>query len=92
MGRDVRTTFVVTAYEAGRKIVITSVESTFPIEVERSVESTGLRSCRVSATIRGGPERRLAWLAAPLVGRMAQKSIDGDYDRLVELLESTESA
>lgn len=92
MGRDVRTTFVVTAYEAGRRIVITSVESPFPIEVERAVEPTGLRSCRVSATIRGGPERRFAWLAAPLVGRMAQSSIDGDYDRLVALLESDQGA
>lgn len=81
-----------TAYAAGRRIVITSVESTFPIEMERAVEPTGLRSCRVSATIRGGPERRSAWLAAPLVGHMEQKPIDGDQNRLVGLLESTESA
>ncbi len=88
MGRDIRTTFVVTTYEAGRKIAIASVESTFPIQVERTVQPTGADSCAVSAVITGGPQGRIARLAAPLVGRMAQRSVGGDYDRLVALLGS----
>jgi len=88
MGRDVRTTFVVTDHEPGDRIVIKSVESTFPIEVERRVGSTGQGSCQVSALIGGGPERGLAKLLEPLVSRMAQRSVDKDYDRLVEYLES----
>ena len=87
MGRDVRSTFVVTEYEKGRRIVIRAVESTFPIEVERSVTSTGTSSCRASAVISGGPEARLARVFEPLVTKMAQRSVDKDYDRLVALLE-----
>ena len=88
MGRDVRSTFVVTNYEPGRLIAIESVESTFPIQVERRVVSTGQRSSQVSARIRGGPEGGLARLLEPLMARMAQRSVDQDYDRLVKYLES----
>ena len=88
MGKGIRSTFVVTEYESGRRIVIKSVESTFPIEVERVVLSTDTDSCRVSALISGGPQGGFAKLLEPLVGRLAQKSVDRDYDRLVELLES----
>lgn len=88
MGREIRSTFVVTAYEPGQRIAISSVESTFPIQVERRVVSTGQRSCRVSAVIRGGPEGGLGKLLEPLMVRMAQRSVDQDYDGLVEYLES----
>ncbi len=88
IGRDIRTTFVVTTYEPGRRIAIASVESTFPISVERSVTPIDADSCRVSAVITGGPQGRLAKLAAPLVGRLAQRSVDGDYDRLVQFLQA----
>lgn len=37
LGRDIRSTFVVTECEPGRLIAIKSVESTFPIQVERRV-------------------------------------------------------
>ena len=69
-------------------IAIKSVESTFPIQVERRVVSTGQSSSQVSARIRGGPEGGLARLLEPLMARMAQRSVDQDYDRLVEYLES----
>jgi uncharacterized membrane protein len=88
MGRDIRSTFVVTNYEAGWLIAIKSLESTFPIQVERRVVSTGQRSSQVSARIRGGPEGGLFKLLEPLMARMAQRSVDHDYDRLVEYLES----
>lgn len=88
LGRSVRSTFVVTAYEPGRRITIKSVESTFPIKVDRVVEPTGPESCRVTAVISGGPQGTIAGLVGPFVGRMAQNSINRDYDRLVEVLES----
>jgi len=88
MGGNVRSTFVVTVYEPGRRITIKSVESTFPIEVDRVVVPTDPESCRVTAVITGGPQGTIAGLVGPFVGRMAQNSIYRDYDRLVEVLES----
>jgi len=90
MGGNVRSTFEVTAYEPGRRIAIKSIESTFPIEVDRAVVPTGPDSCRVTVLITGGPQGTIAGLVGPFVGRMAQNSINRDYDRLVELLESTD--
>ena len=88
MGRDVVSTFAVTAHEPGRMITIETIESTFPIKVVRRVEPITDSSCRVTADISGGPEKGpLKWLE-PLVGRRAQRSVDADYDRLVVLLES----
>jgi hypothetical protein len=39
--------------------------------------------CRIS----GGPEKGIAKLLEPLIARQAQRSVDADYDRLVDLLE-----
>lgn len=88
LGRDVVSTFVVTRFEPDRLIEITTLESTFPIQVIRTVEPIDEGSCRVSALITGGPDRGLLRLAAPLMRRRAQRSVDADYDRLTELLES----
>jgi len=91
MGRDIHSTFQVTAYEPGHLIGIETIKSTFPIQVVRKVGSTGDASCQVSAQITGGPEKGLAKLLEPLFGRAAQASVDRDYDRLVQLLESASS-
>jgi uncharacterized membrane protein len=88
MGRDVISTFVVTDFEPGRRIVIETTESTFPIRVERTVRPLDDASCEVSALITGGPDGGILKLVAPLMRRRAQKSVDADYDRLVQLLES----
>lgn len=88
MGRDVISTFEVTALEPGRSITIDTIESTFPIRVVRRVDPIDQGSCRVSAEISGGPQKGpLKWIE-PLVGARAQKSVNADYDRLVQLLES----
>lgn len=88
LGQDVISTFEVTALEPGHLIAIDTIESTFPIRVVRQVESIDESSCRVSAEISGGPERGpMRWLE-PLMASRAQKSVDADYDRLVQLLES----
>jgi hypothetical protein len=87
MGRPVVSTFVVKALEPGRLIEIETVESTFPIHVIRTVEAIDESTCRVSAVISGGPEKGIAKLLEPLMARQAQRSVDADYDRLVDLLE-----
>lgn len=88
MGRDIFSTFVVTRLEPGHLIEIMTLESTFPIQVVRTVEPIDEDACRVSAVITGGPDRGLLRLAAPLMRSRAQNSVDADYDRLVQLLES----
>lgn len=88
MGRAITSTFIVTRFEPGRLIEIETVESTFPIRVIRQVESLSAQLCRVSANISGGPQGGAAKLFSPLMARRAQRSVDADYDRLVQLLES----
>jgi hypothetical protein len=88
MGRDVVSSFVVAEFEEGRKITIETTASTFPIRVTRTVEPIDESSCLVSADISGGPENWLIRLVGPMVEKRAQKSVDADYDRLVQLLES----
>ena len=80
MGKEIRSTFEVTTFEPGRRIVIDTIESTFPIHVDRTVEPIDAESCRVSATISGGPGGVMK-LLAPLTDKMAKRS--DDYDRLV---------
>lgn len=90
--RDVVSTFAVTDYDPGHLIRIETIESTFPIEVRRTVEPIDDVSCRVTAEISGGPQGGLLKLLEPIVGRLAQRSVDADYDRLVQLLESPASS
>ena len=84
MGKEIRSTFSVTEFEPGRRIVIDTIVSTFPIHVERMLEPIDNESCRVSAVISGGPGGVMK-LLAPLTDKMAQRSIEADYDRLVEV-------
>jgi hypothetical protein len=90
MGRNILSSFAVTRFVPGRLIEIETVKSTFPIQVTREVEPTGPESSRVRAHIRGGPEGLLRFLE-PLMARSAKKSIESDYDRLVDLLEGKPS-
>lgn len=88
MGRDVLSSFVVTDYEPGRLISIETTKSTFPISVARTVEPIDENSSRVAADISGGPDNWFFRLLGPIVQKRAQKSVDADYDRLVQLLET----
>lgn len=87
LGRNVLTSFEVLELDPGRSITISSTAGSFPIRVRRSVEPLGPDRARVTAEITGDPGGFFR-LAAPLVRRMAQRSVDGDYDRLKALLES----
>lgn len=82
LGRAIVTTFVVTDYQPGRSISIESIVSTFPIQVTRSVESTGA-GCVVTAHVRGQPSGLLK-----LFSGMVPKAVRKDYDALKVLLES----
>lgn len=88
LGRDVTSSFVVTDYEPGRLISIETTESTFPIKVVRIVEPTAEGTCQVAAEIFGGPDNWFFGLIGPMIQKRAQKSVDADYDRLVQLLEA----
>lgn len=85
MGRPVRSTFEVTAFEPGHKIAIATVKSSFPIQVTRSVDDLGDGRSRVQAHISGGPGGVMK-LLSPLTNMMARRSIEADYDRLVQHL------
>jgi hypothetical protein len=85
LGRPVVSVFGVVEFAPGSRIVIETIESTFPIRVERSVAAVGPDSCRVSAEITGGP--KVPRFAQGMVAWPAQRSVKADYDRLVGLLE-----
>lgn len=86
LGRPIESVFEVTEYEPGQMIRIETVESTFPIQVTRTVEPVDGGSCTVTAHITGGPN--VPGFLEPFLGRMAQRSVDRDYDQLVLLLGS----
>lgn len=83
MGRPVISVIEVTEYEPGCLIRIETIESSFPIQVTRRVEAIEESTCRVHAEISGGPNTPR--FLAPLVNRVAQRSVNADYDRLVAL-------
>lgn len=92
LGREVISTFAVTRFEPGELIAIETIKSTFPISVVRRVETLGPNSCRVSAEISGGPEKGFMKLLERLMAVAARRSIDRDYDRLVQVLEDSTSS
>jgi hypothetical protein len=85
MGRTISSRFEVTEHDPGRSITIRTIESTFPIEVTRTVDPIDDSACRVTVRISGGPEGALR-LLSPITRWMAQRSVDADYTRLVTLL------
>lgn len=87
MGRSIVSVFEVTKFEPGRSISIETIESTFPIQVTRDVEPFEDGTTRVHAHISGGPGGALK-LLRPLMDRIARRSIEADYDRLVSHLSS----
>ena len=83
MGRDIDTHFRVTQYEPGRQIAIESTQSTFPIQVTRTVQSLGADRCQVTAHVRGQPSG-----IVNLMSGLVRRSIRRDYGVLKRLLEA----
>ena len=82
LGRRIDTHFRVSALEPGRSISIESTQSTFPIQVTRTVESVDAERCRVIAHIRGQPTGVLK-----LMSGLVSRSVKKDYAKLKALLE-----
>ena len=85
LGRAIVSKFVVTELIEGRSISIKTVESTFPIQVTRSVEKTPT-GCVAIAEVSGEPSG-IFKLLGPLMRPMLESSVKKDYRRLRELLE-----
>jgi uncharacterized protein YndB with AHSA1/START domain len=90
LGRTLHNRFEVIEYQPGHAITIRSVEGSFPITVRRTVEAVGPRRSRVTAEISGEPGS-IFRVAGPLLRRIAQRSVDNDYDRLKQLLDSSDT-
>ncbi len=82
LGRSIYTKFRVTEYLPGQKISIESIESTFPIQVTRTVEALA-EGCRVVAHVRGQPKGLFKVFSA-----LVPRSVAQDYARLKALVES----
>jgi uncharacterized membrane protein len=87
LGKEIHTTFEVTAHESGRLVTIEAQEgSSFPLTVTRQVEPLDSMHCRVTETVESDP-RGFYRMAQPLLRAMVTRNITRDYRRLKELLE-----
>lgn len=80
VGRRIDSTFVVEAYEPGRMIRASSTGGSFPITFTRIVERSG-EGTKVTAVIAGDASGFFK-IAEPILRRMVQRSVDGDYRAL----------
>lgn len=85
LGREIRTTFEVTAYEPGRSITIDSLSGPLDLHITRSVAGVG-EGTRIEALIQGTPTG-LMRVFEPLMAGKVRKDINADYDRLVAMLD-----
>jgi uncharacterized membrane protein len=87
LGKEVRTSFEVTALEEGHLITISSLPgSSFPITITRQVDPISDDRCRVTETA-GGDSSRFYRIAEPPMRVMVRYNIDHAYRRLKQLLE-----
>ncbi len=84
LGRPIRSTFAVTGFDPGRSITIRTIESTFPIDVTRSVEPLGEHRSVVRAVV-AGDASGVFRIAEPVLRRMVARSVRADYRRLQQL-------
>ncbi len=84
LGRPIRSTFAVTSLEPGRSITIRTIDSTFPIEVTRSVEPLADDRSLVRAVVTGDASGVFR-IAEPVLQRMVTRSVRADYRRLAQL-------
>ncbi len=82
--RKIESTFEVEAYEPGRMIRASSTASSSPITFTRMVEPPE-SGTKVTAIITGDASGFFK-LAEPILRMMVQRSVDGDYRNLREVL------
>jgi uncharacterized membrane protein len=88
LGKEIRTSFEVTAHEPGRLVTISSRDgSSFPLTVSRQVEPLTDGRSRVTETVVSDPHGFYR-LAEPVLRQLVRRNIQRDYGRLKRLLES----
>lgn len=88
MGKEIRTSFIITEFEKDHLIKGESVISTFPITFKRIVE--GKENAHVKAIVTGAPKGLLGLLPF-LTKWMIRSSIRKDYDKLKAHLEKQQN-
>jgi uncharacterized membrane protein len=86
LGKDVRNTFRVTAFQPPHRVSFASTGGTFPIAVTRTVEPLGAGRCRFTEHVEGDA-RGFYRVAEPVLEVMVKASIRRDFPRLKRLLE-----
>jgi len=87
LGKDVRTTFEVTALEDERLITICSLPgSSFPLTITRQLDPVSERRCLVTE-VAGGDPSGFYRLAGPPMRVMVRRNIAQAYQSLKQLLE-----
>lgn len=87
LGKEIRTSFEVTAHEPDRRVAIESREgSSFPLTVTREVELIDDGRSRVIETVESDPSGFYR-VAQPLLRAMVARNIARDYRALKALLE-----
>lgn len=87
LGKDIRTTFEVTAHEPGRLVTIESrAGSSFPLTVTRRVDPIDGARSRVTETVESDPHGFYR-MAEPLLRMIVARNITRDYTNLKALLE-----
>ena len=87
LGKEIRTSFKVTEFDAGERIRIESTSGPLQLDIVRSVEPNGTDASTVSAVIRGDSSG-LFRIADPIMKFMVNRSVQADYKRLEQLLNS----
>ena len=87
LGRDIVSSFKVTEFVEGEHIRIITTGGTMPIDVTRSVEPVTDNVSLVEAIVRGDPRGPFRF-AAPFMKPLVKRSVEADYKRLKELLET----
>jgi uncharacterized protein YndB with AHSA1/START domain len=88
LGKEVRTSFEVTALESGHLITISSLPgSSFALAITREVDPIGADRCHVTETAGGDPSGFYR-VAEPLMRIIVRRNIARAYRELKELLES----
>jgi len=82
LGRRIESTFEVEEFEPGRRVKASSTGGSFPITFTRMVESAD-GGTRVTAIITGDSSGFFK-IAEPIMQRMVQRSVDGDYRNLAK--------
>ena len=87
LGRDVRTTFEVSALERERLVTITSLPgSSFPLTITRKLKPIGPQRCLVTE-IAGGDASRFYRVAEAPMRFIVRHNIQRAYQKLKQLLE-----